>query len=195
MIQPAITTTESTEPVLQPWRISTERYLEMIRDGVLGPGDKVELINGMIVEMAPANPEHDYSIMRLSELLRPNPSVARVRSQSTIHIGPGQVFDPDFVLLKPGRDYRKRFVTADDILLIAESSNSSFRKDRGVKLKAYAQAGIADYWIADVQREVLLVHREPGDGVYGQVQELKGDQPVGPLLLPEYSIRVGDLFE
>lgn len=194
MIQP-VTETDSSSAVLQPWRISTERYLEMIRDGVFGPDDKVELINGMIVEMTPANPEHDYSTMRLTELIRPSTDMARTWIQSTVHIGPGQVYDPDFALLKPGRDYKKRFVTADDIFLIAESSNSSLRKDRGAKLKAYARAGIADYWIADVQREVLLVHREPGDGVYGSVQELKGDQPIAPLLLPEFSLRVGDLFD
>lgn len=180
---------------LSPWRISTERYLQMIRDGVFDEDDRVELINGMIVEMTPANPEHNYSLMRLHELLRVSPDEARVPIQSTIVVGSGQVFDPDFVLLKPGRDYRQRNWRADDLLLVFESAHSSLAKDRGAKLRAYAQAAVEDYWIADVKHEVLIVHRDPAGETYREINEYRKDDTVSPLHFPDISLRVGDLFE
>ena len=53
------------------WRCSSERYLEFITSGTLGPSDRVELINGIITAISPAGPEHDYTIMRLTRLIAP----------------------------------------------------------------------------------------------------------------------------
>ena len=184
-------------PVLTPWHVTSERYIQMIRDGVFEEDDRVELIDGTIIEMAPADPDHNYDLIRFNELIAPPTNVARRMIQGTISIGEVQVFDPDFVLLRPGRDYKRRHPTAADLLLVVEVAKSSLAKDRGPKLRAYAAAGIADYWIADVRQERLLVHREPqGDG-YANVTELAGDDTVTPLLLegvPGVTVRVGDLF-
>ena len=189
---------ETSAPVLTPWRISSERYIRMIRDGVFRAGDRVELINGTIVEMAPADSDHHYDIMRLNELIAPPITVARRWIQGTVNIGEDQVFDPDFVLLQPQGDYKKLHPQAADILLVVEVAKSSLAKDRGAKLEAYARAGIADYWIADVRRERLLVHREPQGDRYKKVTELGGDDRITPLLLdgvPGVTVRVGDLFD
>ena len=185
-------------PVLTPWRITSERYIQMIRDGVFEEDDRVELIDGTIVEMTPPNPEHDYSIVKLIGCLRPPDESAQLAPSVVIEVGPGQVYQPDFVLLRPGRISKTKYPKAEDILLLAKSSNSSLPKDRGPKLRAYARAGIADYWIADVRRERLLVHRDPQGDEYAKVTELGGDDTVTPLLLkgvPGVTVRVGDLFD
>ena len=186
------------DPVLTPWRITSERYIQMIRDGVFEEDDRVELIDGTIVEMTPPNPEHDCNVIRFLDHLRPPIEYAHMGPNVVVEVGPSQVYQPDFVLIKPGRVSKTRYPGPEDILLIAETSNTSLPKDRGPKLRAYAAAGIADYWIADVRRERLLVHRDPQDDRYAKVTELGGDDTVTPLLLegvPGVTVRVGDLFD
>ncbi|MEM6459809.1 MAG: Uma2 family endonuclease [Planctomycetota bacterium] len=196
MVQPATAEPPAAEePALIPWRISSERYIKMIADGVIGPGDKIELVNGIIVEMSPADPEHHYIITRLVRSLLPPPESAEPLIQGTVRISEGQVFDPDYVLLRPGIDFRTRHPGPEDLLLVVESAKSSLAKDRGPKLRAYAAAGVPDYWIADVQRGVLITHREPRGDSYRIVEERRGDDRVSPLRLPQLSLRVGDLFE
>ncbi|MEM9882996.1 MAG: Uma2 family endonuclease [Planctomycetota bacterium] len=193
MIQQA----EAAAPVdagLIHWRISTERYLQLARDGVFEE-DRVELINGNIISMTPPNPPHNHCQILLTNRLRPDEATGLLAVEVTVHIADGHVYQPDVVLLKPGRDYRTRYPVADDLLLVVETANSSIRKDRGPKLRAYAAAGVADYWIADVQRGVLITHREPREDSYRIVEERRGDDRVSPLRLPEYGLRVGDLFE
>jgi Uma2 family endonuclease len=184
-------------PALTPWRISSDRYLQMIRDGVFGEEDRVELINGMIVEMTPPSPEHDHNVVRFLSHLRPPPDVADLGPNIVIEIGEGQIFQPDFVLLKPGRINKTHYPKADDVLLIAETAKTSLAKDRGPKLRAYASAGVADYWVADVEQQRLFVHRDPVEDGYAKILELAGSDTVAPLLLPEVdgaTVRVGDLF-
>lgn len=64
-----------------------------------------------------------------------------------------------------------------------------------VKRPVFAEAGIAEYWVADAEGERLIVHRAPEGGSYRSVVELSGDDVVRPLALPELSLRVGDLFK
>ena len=190
-------TTEPMSAILTPWRISSERYIQMIRDGVFEEDDRVELIDGMIVEMSPPSPQHDHNVVRFLSHLRPPREVADLAPNVVIHIGEGQIYQPDFMLLKPGRVNKQHYPKAEDVFLIAETSKTSLAKDAGPKLRAYAAAGVADYWIADVNRERLIVHREPVGDRYTQVVELSGDQTITPLLLPEapgVMVRVGDLF-
>jgi Uma2 family endonuclease len=189
---------EADTPVLTPWRISSARYIQMIRDGVFGEDDRVELIDGMIVEMSPPSPEHDYNVVRFLDHLRPPVETAQLGPNVVIEVGEGQIYQPDFVLLKPGRVNKQHYPKAEDVLLIAETAKTSLAKDRGPKLRAYAAAGVADYWIADVERERLLVHREPVGNEYKRVSELTGEDEVVPLLLrgvDGVTVRVGDLFE
>ncbi|RIK82754.1 MAG: Uma2 family endonuclease [Planctomycetota bacterium] len=176
--------------------LTTEQYLRMIDAGILGPSDKVELIGGLITPMAPAGPEHNGSLLQLTEIFARVADRFGLLIQGTVRIAEGQVFDPDLALLrrKPGA-YRKALPQPDDILLIVESASTSLVKDRHVKLPIYAAAGIQEYWIADLERQVLHVFRDPqGDG-YNSERALKGDQTVTPLACPDLAVRAADIFQ
>lgn len=162
------------------WRCSSERYLELISSGTLGPSDKVELINGIITAMSPAGPEHDYTIMQLTELFMPVIPAYHLLIQSTINLGEGQIFDPDLAVLKRrgGDVYKHKHAGPDDILLIIEAAASSMKRDAKVKIPIYAAAGIPEYWIADIADQSLIVHRDPKDAVYTSVQTFRGDTAV-----------------
>ena len=162
------------------WRCSSERYLELISSGTLGPSDKVELINGIITAMSPAGPEHDYTIVRLTELLMAVLPKYHLNIQGTVNLGEGQIFDPDVTIFKrrDGDVYKHRHAGPDDILLIIEAAASSMKRDAKVKMPIYASAGIPEYWIADIENKSLIIHRDPQEATYASVQTIHGDTAV-----------------
>jgi Uma2 family endonuclease len=176
-------------------RFSTDDYLHMIDTGVLGPSDKVELIDGMIVAMSPSGPGHHNVQTRLVDLFDGVRKQALRSVQGTLVIADGEVYDPDFMLLRRKPEgYKKSLPRPADVLLLIETSDTTLRKDRHVKLPVYAAAGIAEYWIADVERELLIVHRDPSADSYRSVAELKSGDSVAPRAFPDHAIAVADIF-
>lgn len=182
-------------PVILPIApLSTEQYLRMIDAGILD-SSKVELIGGYITPMAPAGPEENGSVFVLTAIFAPYVEKFVIAILATVVIAEGQVFEPDFALLKPRADeYMTALPTAADVLLLAESASSSLKNDRHVKLPIYAAAGIPEYWILDLNDKSLEVYRDPAGESYGSTQKLAGDDQVSPLACPEVTLRVGSLF-
>jgi Uma2 family endonuclease len=115
--------------------------------------------------------------------------------QGTVVIAEGSVFEPDLALLRRRPEgYRYALPRPEDVLLAVESAGSSWSRDRHVKLPIYAAAGIQEYWIIDLERESLLVFREPAVDAYRVEQPLRGDDRASPLACPELTIRVADFF-
>ena len=135
-------------------RITLEQYDEMIRRGDFEPREEhhVELIYGEISRMNPINPPHDDAVEELNiwsfEVLPPK--AARVRVQGAFGIPfLDSVPQPDLAWLRWNRYVRQR-PTPEDVLLVIEVADSSLAKDRGLKARLYAEAGIADYWIVNL---------------------------------------------
>jgi Uma2 family endonuclease len=175
--------------------LSTEQYLRMIDAGIFDSSDKVELIGGFITPMAPAGPEHNGSLFKLTKLFASVADRFELAVQATVAVSEGQVLEPDFALLTPRADgYMTALPQAADVLLVIESAASSIKSDRHVKLPIYAAAGIPEYWIVDLNEKILEIHREPvGDG-YVHRQKLAGNDVASPLACPEVTLRVGSLF-
>jgi len=191
---------QSVQPIdleaMPHWRCSSDRYLELIASGTLGPSDKVELINGMITAMSPAGPEHDYTIMQLTELLMPVIPTYHLLIQSTINLGEGQIFDPDLAVIKRrgGDAYKRKHAGPEDILLIIEAAASSMKRDAQVKMPIYASAGIPEYWIADIANRSLIVHREPSGDQYESVTTYQGDTAVQAASVQGLSLAPAAIF-
>jgi Uma2 family endonuclease len=182
--------------VLPLRRFSTADYLHMIQTGVLGPGEHVELIAGMIVNMPPAGSRHHHFLKRLNQLFAPIWSKGHVWIQGTLTVAEGEVYDPDFMFLRlRANGYKHELPGPQDVLLLVEAADSSLRRDRQIKLPVYASAGVRDYWIADLERETLMIHREPESGAYRVTETRQGDEVVSPLAAPELSFRVRQAFE
>lgn len=108
----------------------------------------------------------------------------------------GNVFDPDFMLLNPRQlSYRKELPSPTDVALLVEVSVASLNRDLDVKLPIYAAHVILEYWIADVDRDVLIVHRQPQGKPYSDVQECSGATMVASLAAPDLVIPVNRIFE
>lgn len=175
---------------------STAEYLQMIEAGVLGTKDRVELIEGIIVEMSPQGSLHNHFLMQLNRLCFPLFDRVTVAIQATVTVSDGSVFDPDFMLLRkqPGV-YKTRHPKADDILLVVEAAESSLPRDQKVKMPIYATEGIQEYWIADLERETLIVYRDPQPGGYQHIETLRGDDIISPLAAPDFSFAVRKAFD
>jgi len=177
------------------WHCSTQQYLRMIETGVLGPADRVELIDGVITPMSPSGPAHTNAVMQLNELFSPLIGRMKLLVQGTVNLGDGQIFDPDFALLRIRNEgYAQRHAEPADILLIIEVADTSLQKDRQVKQRVYARSGIADYWIADLDRKAMIVHREPEGEAYNRIETSHVGQTVTPLAAPDLSLPVQQVF-
>jgi Uma2 family endonuclease len=177
-------------------RISAERFDKMIAAGVLTKYDRVELIEGDMINEPGINPPHSAVTARLNELLVL--SVGRsvtVSPCGSVRLGDFSVPQPDLMLLKRREDfYFGRRPTASEVLLLIEVSDSSFAYDQSTKRALYARYGVEEYWVVDVQGERVFVYGEPAGEGYARVVECTGADIVSPRAEPAVKIQVGTLF-
>lgn len=183
-------------PIELPLRqFDADEYMAMVGAGVFEERRRVELIGGFVVDMAPSGPDHSYVIMRFPRLFATLMADFELWIQGTLKVDRRHVFDPDFMLLRPrAQSYKEALPTPADVALVVEVAGSSLRRDAGVKLPVYARHGVADYWIADLEREVLVVHRNPSGDAYLDIQEFSGNAMISPFAAPEFAVKVSELF-
>ena len=164
--------------------------------GIFGEDDRVELIDGEIVEMTPSGSPHASRVKRLTQLLvRRLGGRAIVQVQDPVVLGRLSEPRPDLAVLKPRADfYAARHPEPADILLIVEVADASRRFDRGVKTPLYARAGIRELWLVDLADEVIDVHRRPQRGTYREVARYRRGQRLAIGALPGCSFRVTDIL-
>lgn len=164
----------------------------------LDDATRVELVRGEICLMSPPpNPEHDVIVDLLTEWSFEvvNLKNVRVRVQNAISIpGLDCVTIPDLVWVKR-ENYRHERPAGNQILLLAEVSDSSLPRDRSDKAAMYAEAGVQDYWIVNLRDQVVEVHRKPLGDVYSEKTTIARDGTVTPLALPQAALKVNDLWE
>lgn len=148
-------------------RFTVEEYQKMGEAGVFGEDDRVELIDGEIVEMTPIGWRHVEAVDRLNHLLWSFAAGRhRVSVQNPVVLGEHGEQQPDLMLIRePGRT--GRLPEAADVLLVVEVSDSSLAYDRNVKLPRYAAAGIPEAWILDLTGtpggEALELYAHPSE--------------------------------
>lgn len=170
-------------------------YHLMIQVGLL-KDRHVELLNGEIVEMPPEGSEHAQLSTDAGDYLRPLLGErAIVRNAKPITIpATGSEPEPDVAIVQPLRTlYRTRHPYPENVFLIIEYSNTSLNKDLDAKKKAYAMAGILEYWVVDLQNHLLKVFRNPVNGSYTNEVTLV-DGEVSLVSFPEIKIPVKQLF-
>lgn len=171
-------------------------YHRMVEAGILGEDDRVELIEGAILEMSPIGRRHLASVDRCTRLfVRGLGEGAIVRVQGSIVLGDRSEPEPDLVLLRPRDDfYASDDATFQDVLLIVEVADSSIQYDRQVKAPLYARSGVPELWIVDLNRDHLAVHRDPTDAGYATTQVFRRSETIGPVSFPDFRIAVEDIL-
>ncbi len=166
-------------------RVTVADYYKMAEAGILGEDNRVELIDGEIVDMAPIGSKHAFVVSSLAQfftLAARNQYLVSV--QNPLRLDNRSEPQPDIALLKPG-NYMDNLPGASDVLLIVEVAHSSINFDRGVKLDLYARHGIPEVWLLDLMGGELLVCRKPADGQYRTLFKPLASESVSPLLATE----------
>jgi Uma2 family endonuclease len=161
-------------------RLDVDDYHRMADAGILGKHDRVELIDGELIDMAPIGQGHAAIVSRLTRaLVMAGDRISIVWPQNPVQLDRYSEPQPDLAILRYRADF---YATGEppgpaDVLLLIEVADTSLAFDRRVKLPLYARAAIAEFWIVDVQRRVLEVHRKPaGDGYTETTTYRSGDQ-------------------
>ncbi len=164
-----------------------EEYHRMAEAGILHEDDRVELIDGEIIEMSPIGSRHAGTVNRCSKRFEQRfGDVAVVQIQNPVRLGEHDEPEPDLALLKPRPDfYTTAHPTPSDILLVVEVADTSLEYDRRQTLLLYARHGIAEVWLADVNTDTILVSRDPAPSGYRTAWTVGRGDPIAPLAFPE----------
>ncbi|MGI8983922.1 MAG: Uma2 family endonuclease [Acidimicrobiales bacterium] len=177
-------------------RFTVDDYHRMADAGVLGEDDRVELIEGEIVEMAPIGPLHASRVKRVARFFhRQMGDRVIVSVQDPVRLGDLSEPQPDLALLRPRNDdYAGAHPTADDVLLVVEVADSSVAYDRNVKMPLYAAHGIVEVWLVDLAAGIVEVWSEPGPVGYGNIRRVGAGRSLSPQAFPDVSVAVDDLL-
>jgi Uma2 family endonuclease len=183
---------ETDAPEITLRRLTFDEVLRMSEAGIIGPEERLELDDGVLVEMSPESVPHADVVAELTALL----CDAYPRTRFDVRIGTTQPLSdisyrlPDASVL---RRVRGRWPTHDDVLLVVEVSQTSVRRDLGSKARDYAVWGVPEYWVVDLTRGQVVVHRGPqNDGSWTSIQAVR---PGERLALPgiEADLDVADV--
>ena len=183
-----------------PWvtrrPITVDEYHRMGEAGILTEDDRVELIEGELVAMAPIGSDHSGTVNALNHLL-----VMAVHGRAVVAVQNPVILDdrsepqPDFAVLRYRDDhYRRATPRAEDVVLIVEIANSSLNYDRAVKRPLYARRGIPEYWIVNVSGHEVEVCRTPVGDRYDTITRAVRGDVLEPALLPGVTISVDALL-
>jgi Uma2 family endonuclease len=178
-------------------KLSVQAFHALGQAGYLTEDDRVELIEGEMIEMAPIGSRHAWAVDTLSiAFARAMGDRAHVSHQNPLVLSPETELQPDIMLLRSkAQGYGAALPTPEDVLLIVEVADSSAPYDREVKLPLYAKHNIPELWIVDLQHKRLEVYREPAASGYQQSFQLGSDEAVGPAAFPSLRLEWGKVLE
>lgn len=173
-----------------------DEYHRMAEAGLFDD-KRVELLDGRIWEMPAQLTPHAVAVGNTRRALEAAFGANYfARDQAPIVLNGGSEPEPDVVIV-PGipNDYYPDHPHPAQIAVLVEVSDSTLRDDRLKKARAYARAGIGDYWIVNLVHRRLEVHRDPtSEGKYRDVRAYTPEETVSPLALSDTQIRVADLL-
>jgi Uma2 family endonuclease len=173
------------------------QYHQMIASGVLVEGERIELIDGEILEMAAIGSKHGAQVKRLNRLFSGLlESSVLVSIQDPIELGPRSEPEPDVALLRWRADfYESSHPQASDVYLVIEVADSTLEYDRSVKAPLYARSEIFEYWIINLQDSVIEVHRQPSSSGYQVIQSYRRGMEIEVMALPGLGLTVDRILD
>ncbi|HEX2740666.1 MAG TPA: Uma2 family endonuclease [Rubrobacter sp.] len=175
-------------------RFTVHDYHRMGEAGILHEDDRVELIEGEIVEMAAIGTRHFTCVNGLTRLLvRSVGDEAIVSVQNPVRLNQRTEPQPDLAVIRP-RDYRVSLPGPEDVLLLIEVSDTTLAYDRNVKLPLYSRAGIREVWIVDLSGEVIERHNDPSPDGYRSLHRARRGEKIESSALPDPALTADDVL-
>jgi Uma2 family endonuclease len=175
--------------------ISVSDYLALSAAG-FGPPERSELLDGIIHIHHPPTAAHAAAVSRLARLLgRQLGETVLIRLQDPIALNDQSQPEPDLAIVQPHPlDYADHHPTAAETHWLIEVADSTLAYDTQTKARAYAQAGLVDYWVLDLPGDRLWVFRNPNPAGYGLIMQLDRTQSIAPIAFPNCQLPLADLL-
>jgi Uma2 family endonuclease len=178
-------------------RFTVEEYHKMGEAGILGEDDRVELIDGEVLEMTPIGWRHVWCVRQLIGLLASFAETSsgvryEVDAQNPITLGEHGEPRPDLVLLLDPQV--GRLPGPGEVALVVEVADTSLAFDRDVKLPRYAEAGIAEAWLVDLSSGIIEVHSGPGPGGYRRTTRFGRGDRVESATIPDLAFDTSEVL-
>lgn len=183
---------------VQIWKrlFTVEEYHRMAQAGILGEDDRVELIEGEIVEMTPIGSTHAATVKRLNRIFSQRiGGQVLISVQDPIRLGEHSEPQPDLALLQSREDfYTSAHPGPEDVLLLIEVSETSAEYDREVKIPLYARFGIPEVWLVDLEGKAIEVYQNPSYKGYREVQTLSQGARLSPSSFPDLELPAEEIL-
>jgi Uma2 family endonuclease len=175
---------------------TVDDYYRMAEFGIIGPEERVELIDGEIIQMSPPGNRHIACVnCATSAFVEAFRQRAIVSVQNPLRLNIYNEPQPDIVVLKPRTDfYESTHLAAEHVFFVVEISDTSLAFDRKVKLMRYATFGVPEVWIEDLNHDLLLVFRQLESKSYKSLLTLRRGDSVSPLVFPDVIFKVEQLL-
>ncbi len=178
-------------------RFTVDEFYRMLDAGIFTEDDRVELIEGDIVTMTPIGARHAACVKRLNALLnRVLGERAIIGVQDPLRLDEKNEVLPDITVLRFRPDfYAEAHPGPGDVLLVVEVAKTSLAYDREVKVALYARYGVPEYWLVNLQDNVVEVYRRPFAQGYKETLVFAKGDTLTPALLPDVHIAVQEIVE
>ncbi|MEO1762383.1 MAG: Uma2 family endonuclease [Cyanobacteria bacterium J06629_18] len=187
---------QSTETTIELRLWTVKEYHRMAEAGIFDEDERVELLEGKIIWMSAIGTAHRSAVGRTNKYLQKHlGDKAWVSIQDPIQLDDYSEPEPDIAVVKIDQlDYADHHPTPDEVYLVIEVADTTFKKDCETKGKAYAAAGIIDYWVLDVIKRQLHVFREPSENGYKSEVILKDNDVVSALNFSDLNIDISEML-
>jgi Uma2 family endonuclease len=156
---------------IQKQFLTIEEFERAWDGGAYPPDARLELIRGGVVEMSPIGDPHAFCVIWLVDLFAALRPKGILSPQNPLRLPELEsVPQPDTVVFRRRANFRSRPPRAKDVLFLVEVSDTSLAYDRDVKMPLYAQAGIPEAWLIDLNSARIFVYRQPTPEGYQNVR-------------------------
>lgn len=191
-----------TEPLREtsgaprPYKFTVDEFEMMGTAGIFGEDDRVELIEGEILQMSPIGTHHMSVVNRLNMIFAQAVGKSAIVSvQNPIVVNRYNEPEPDLVILKYRDDfYKDTRPRIDDIIVLIEVADTTAHYDRTRKKSIYAKNGVREFWLVDVRQGQVEQYTNPGTDDYRDLTILKDDVKISPKALPELQFEVLEIL-
>jgi Uma2 family endonuclease len=175
---------------------TVEQYHRMHEVGVLTDTDRVELIRGEIIQMSPIGTKHAACVMRLIDLFSQALGQRVLTNvQNPLKLANDSEPQPDVCLLKRKDDYyASAHPTPADVYLVIEVADTTIDFDRTSKMPLYAESGIIELWLVNLNDQCIEVYREPQADRYENISKHDRTQSISPLAFADLAIAVEQIL-
>ena len=177
------------------YKFTTEDFYRLYENGLFDSKDRIELLNGDIIIMHPVGWRHANAITNLnSDLGEQARRRFKISPQNPVELERYSAPQPDLALVPWSRGNSKRHPAPEEVFLIIEVADTSLRYDREEKLRAYAATGIREFWLLNLQDDILEIYRQPEGPAYREQLTIPADGAASPLAFPDVTIALADIL-